>query len=218
MISPLSNKKENWSSSAFSSVLIDCYYSNKTCSEKASLGLGIVTGSQGHRVGTTALQHRKEWSSLVNYVHRLNSFNTGSAQLKSGVFITDKLDQRYSIGGPRATYLWPPNCYFFSMCFGWVNTYTYRDLSPCQRYTDSLLMGHAASAFLSFTFEAVRMVTLPESREEPRLRTKKKVARKWRVPNHLPKERWTVKIANSKKNGLKNLHSFSLQPAQDPCA
>ena len=31
------------------------------------------------------------------------------------------------------------------------------------------------------------------------------------------KEKWTVKISSSRKNGLKHLHSFSLQPAQVPC-
>ena len=40
---------------------------------------------------------------------------------------------------------------------------------------------------------------------------------KCRVPSSLLKEKWTVKIGNSKKNGLKNVHSFSLQPAEDPC-
>ena len=32
------------------------------------------------------------------------------------------------------------------------------------------------------------------------------------------KKKWTVKISNSKRNALKNLYSFSLQLAQDPCA
>ena len=31
-------------------------------------------------------------------------------------------------------------------------------------------------------------------------------------------KKWTVKIDNSKKNGLKKIYSFSLQPAQDPWA
>ena len=37
------------------------------------------------------------------------------------------------------------------------------------------------------------------------------------VPSSLLKEKWTVKIGNLKKNGLTNLHSFALQPAEDPC-
>ena len=44
------------------------------------------------------------------------------------------------------------------------------------------------------------------------------IAQKWCVPSSLLKEKWTVKIGNSKKSRLKNLHSFSLQPAQDPFA
>ena len=54
------------------------------------------------------------------------------------------LYQWSSIGGPRAasslpaSYLWPPNCYSFTMCFGWVGTCIPRLVSnDCQRYTDS---------------------------------------------------------------------------------
>lgn len=42
---------------------------------------------------------------------------------KSITHIINQLNQRYSNGasGPPVTYLWPPNCYFFTMCFGWVS-------------------------------------------------------------------------------------------------
>ena len=39
------------------------------------------------------------------------------------------------------------------------------------------------------------------------------IAQKWHVPSSLLKEKWTVKIGNAKKNGLKNVNSFTLQPA-----
>ena len=84
------------------------------------------------------------------------------------------------------------------MCFGWVRTCTPGLVSMPTIHRQ---LGHSLS--FSFLEHFAYWILL--------------IAQKWHVPSSLLKEKLTAKIGNS-KNEQKNLHSFSLQPAQDPCA
>ena len=76
------------------------------------------------------------------------------------------LHQRSSIGtpraasGPPASCLWPPNCYSFTMCFGWVSTSTPGLVSMPTIHRQ---LGHSLlqAQFLTFNlvFGAVRILT-----------------------------------------------------------
>ena len=109
--------------------------------------------------------------------------------------------QRSSIGSPRAVsglpaaYLWPPNYYTFTMCFGWVGTCIPRLVSMLtihrRRVSGSL---PAASAVFNFNFHfwsSSHIDILPAVGAW--------IAWKWRVPSSLKsgqwKQEWTEKIA-----------------------
>ena len=102
--------------------------------------------------------------------------------------------------GPSAAYLWPPNCYSFTICFGWVSTCI---PVPVSMPTIHRQLGHSLLQvqFLSFTFHfrfwsSSHIYILPAA-----------------GASSLLKEKWSVKICNLRKNVLKHLHLFSLQPA-----
>ena len=95
-----------------------------------------------------------------------------------------------SIGGPwaasspPASYLWPLNCYSFTMCFGWVST-----CIPGLVFMPTIhrQLGHsllwARILIFTFVFGAV-CILRPVG---------------WRVPSSLLKEKWTVNIGNSRR-------------------
>ena len=118
----------------------------------------------------------------------------------------------WAASGPPAAYLWPPNYYSFTMCFGWVGTCIPGRVSvPTihrQRVAGPLT---AASAIFNFHFCFFEQFACWHfdgcgSQDCMKMLCSKFTAKR------------KVDSGNSKKNGLKNMHSFSLQPAQDPRA
>ena len=130
------------------------------------------------------------------------------------------VEQWSSIGGPgphpaHRPPICGPQTVIPSLCVLVGSARVYRDLSPCQWYTDNVLLGHSLlrAQFLTFIF-----IFWSSSHIDILLAVGAKIAWKWSVPSSLFKENWTVKIGSLKKNGLKFAFILRLTSTRSMCS
>ena len=117
----------------------------------------------------------------------------------------------WAASGQPAPYVWPLNCYSFTVF--WLGRHMYT--GTCFHANDTQTVGSltAARAIFNFHFHFWSSSHTNILLAVGAIDCMKIVCSKFTAKRKVDSENQQFK-----KNGLKNLHLFSLQPAQDPCA